>query len=161
MQRLAQVTESRSSFIEIKSLAALTVPLAATGKLLYRRPAYFEKTTLQPRPENLVVDGDRLTLTEAGETPQVVDLDGQPSIRALVDAIRGTLAGDLPLLRHSYQVSMEGEPAAWHLTLTPIDAGTARLVTRIIIEGTGTTLRFVRTIQPNGDESRMTVNPLP
>ena len=161
MQRLAQVPESRASFIEIKSLAALSVPLSATGTLLYRRPAYLEKTTLQPRPENLVVDGDRLTLTEAGASPSLIDLDSEPMIRALVDAIRGTLAGDLALLRRSYQVTMNGDLTAWRLTLTPTDPGAARMVTRIVIDGTGTALRFIRTIQANGDESRMTISPLP
>ena len=54
-----------------------------------------------------MVDGNRLTLTEADETPRVIDLDGEPAIRALVDAIRGTLSGDLSALRRSYTVTME------------------------------------------------------
>ena len=73
----------------------LNRPLRATGRLLYRRPAHLEKITLEPQPESLVVDGNRLTLTEASEAPRVIDLDGEPAIRAMVDAIRGTLSGDL------------------------------------------------------------------
>jgi hypothetical protein len=161
MQMLAHVPESSASFAEVKVLAMLTRPLHATGRLLYRRPAYLEKITLEPQPERLVVDGNRLTLTAANETPRIIDLDAEPSIRALVDAIRGTLSGDLAALHRSYAVTMEGGVSDWRLTLTPSDPGVARLVTRTTIAGAGTALRFVQTTQTNGDEMRMTIGPAP
>ena len=51
MHLLAQVAESRSTFTEVKTVAALTVPLYDSGELLYRRPDYFEKVVKQPQPE--------------------------------------------------------------------------------------------------------------
>ena len=161
MQMLARVPESSASFAEVKVIAMLTRPLHATGRLLYRRPAHLEKVTLEPQPERLVVDGNRLTLTEANETPRIIDLDAEPAIRALVDAIRGTLSGDLAALRRSYAVNMEGGVSDWRLTLTPSDPGVARLVTRTTIAGAGTALRLVQTTQANGDEIRMTIGPAP
>ena len=65
MRMLAGVPQSSASFAEVKVLAMLNRPLRATGRLVYRRPAHLEKITLEPQPESLVVDGDRLTLTEA------------------------------------------------------------------------------------------------
>ena len=161
MQMLARVPESSATFAEVKVLAMLTRPLRATGRLLYRRPAYLEKVTLEPQPERLVVDGNRLTLTEVNEAPRIIDLDAEPAIRALVDAIRGTLSGDLVALRRSYAVTMEGGVSDWRLTLTPLDSGVARLVTRTTIVGAGTALRLVQTTQANGDEMRMTIGPAP
>ena len=108
-----------------------------------------------------MVDGDRLTLTEASEPPRVIDLDSEPAIRAMVDAIRGTLSGDLAALRRSYAVTMDGGVTDWRLTLTPIDPGVARLVTRTIIAGAGAAVRLVQTMQANGDEMRMTISPSP
>jgi hypothetical protein len=161
MRLLAQVQESRASFEEVRVLAMLTRPLRAAGRLYYRRPAHLEKITLDPQVENLVVDGDRLTLTEADETPRVIDLEGESAIRALVDAIRGTLSGDLSALRRSYAVTMEGRLSAWRLLLVPTDASVARLVAHTTIEGAGTDLHLVRTTQANGDEIRMTISPAP
>ena len=73
MQLLAQVAESHSTFIEVKTIAALTVPLYANGELFYRRPDYFEKVTKQPQPETMVVEGDRLTISTAGEPSREID----------------------------------------------------------------------------------------
>jgi hypothetical protein len=163
MRMLAQVPESRADFEEIRVLAMLTRPLRATGRLFYRRPAYLEKITLEPQAESLVVDGNgnHLTLTEPNEAPRVIDLNGEPAVRALVDAIRGTLSGDLTALRRSYAVTMERRVPDWRLTLVPTDAAVARLVAHTMMEGAGTRLRAVQTKQANGDEMRMTISPAP
>lgn len=158
MQLLAQVAESRSTFTEVKTIAVLTVPLRASGVLYYRRPDYFEKTTTQPQLERLVVDGDRLTMSTGDEPARVVDLDSQPMIRGLVDAIRGTLAGELAVLQRVYRVEMEGDLTGWRLALTPTDSAVGRAVSRIVIEGRQDSLQFIHTIQANGDESRMTIS---
>jgi hypothetical protein len=161
MQRLAQVAESRATFTEVKTIAALTVPLRAAGVLFYRRPDYFEKITTQPQRERLVVEGDRLTISTDDEEPRAVDLDSQPMIRGLVDAIRGTLAGRLALLQRIYHVEMEGDLSGWRLTLTPTDPAVERVVSRIVIEGTQASLQRIHTFQANGDESRMTISQVP
>jgi hypothetical protein len=159
MRGLASVTESRAAFTEVKSLSALSVPLTSTGTLYYRRPSYFEKDTIAPAAERLVVDGDRLTLIEGAETPRVIDLGGEPALRAAVDAIRGTLSGDAALLSRSYRLGLAGDLASWQLTLTPMAPNVATLVRQVIIDGAGPAVRAVRTIQANGDESRMTLVP--
>jgi len=115
MQMLARVQESQATFTEVKIMAGLTRPLQGTGRLFYRRPSHLEKVTFEPQPERLVVDGNRLTLAEGNAPPQIIELNGEPVIRTLVDAMRGTLSGDLASLQRSYRVSIEGEIAAWRL----------------------------------------------
>jgi hypothetical protein len=160
MQMLASVQESQATFTEVKVMANLTRPLQDSGRLSYRRPSHLEKVTIEPLAESLVVDGDRLTLTEGGAAPQVVDLNAEPMIRGLVDAIRGTLSGDLAMLRRAYRVSMQGDLAAWRLTLIPTDPRVAQLIASTTIEGAGTSLRAVQTRQTNGDDMRMTITPI-
>lgn len=157
MQLLAQVAESHSTFTEVKTIAALTIPLYANGELFYRRPDYFAKVTKQPQPETMVVEGDRLTISTADEPSREIDLASQEMIRGLVEAIRGTLAGKLALLQQIFHVEMYGDLAGWRLTLTPTDSAVKLAVSRIVIEGTQNSLRFIHTVQANGDESRMTI----
>ena len=159
MRRLAAVPESRASFVEEKTIAALTEPVRSTGWLVYRRPDHLEKTTTAPATESLVVDGDRLAVTEAGQPPKVIDLAGEPAVAALVEAVRGTLAGDLPALRRSYEVSMQGGLDAWRLTLTPSGRPLTGLLRQVVVDGTGTSLRSVWIAQANGDRSLMTIGP--
>ncbi|MCL2428610.1 MAG: outer membrane lipoprotein carrier protein LolA, partial [Alphaproteobacteria bacterium] len=115
MARLAAVAASRASFIEEKHIAALREPLKSQGELLYRRPSHLEKITTTPIHESLMVDGGRLSVQADGRQPVLIDLASEPEIRALVEAVRGILSGDIASLRRSYDVSMEGPLSGWTL----------------------------------------------
>lgn len=157
MAGLAQVGERRATFEEERRIGALTRPLVSHGLLVWRRPGHLEKTTIAPRPEALVVDGDRLTLTAGGDAPRTVSLASQPQIAALVEAIRGPLSGDLAGLRRVFTVQPEGAAAAWRITLTPIEPQVAALVRSVTVEGAQATIRVITTEQSNGDVQRMTI----
>ena len=161
MARLAAVPERRARFKEEKRLAVLSEPLRTTGHLLYRRPDRLERITDGPDPESVVVDGDQLVLTTGQEPPRVVDLSAQPELRALVDAVRGPLSGDLGALRRSFAVTASGTPADWRLLLRPTDPGVARLLAHVEVTGDGDTPREVIIQQANGDEDRLLIEPLP
>jgi outer membrane lipoprotein-sorting protein len=159
MRRLAAVSASRASFTEEKTIAALTEPVRGEGWLVYRRPDHLEKTTTGPNRESLMVDGDRLSIIADDQPPRIIELDSEPALRGLVDAVRGTLAGDLATLQRSYDVAMQGNLAAWRLILTPRDPSLKQLLRQVTVEGAGTDLGSVRIVQANGDQSLMTIRP--
>ncbi len=161
MQRLAAVRESRATFTEQKTLAALSRPLTSQGRLTYRRPGVLEKITDAPVPEVLAVDGGRLSLAEQDGPARTIDLVEQPEIAALVEAVLGTLSGDLAGLHRFYEVAAEGTLAAWALVLRPIDGRLAHLLRCVTVHGGGATLERVDIVQANGDQSVMTVYPTP
>lgn len=161
MARLAAVPKRRARFEEEKRLAALSEPLRTTGRLLYRRPDRLERITDGPDSERVVVDGNRLVLTEGQEAPRVVDLATQPELRALVDAVRGPLSGDLGALRRSFAVIASGTPADWRLLLQPTDPGVAKLLAHVEVRGSGDAPREVIVQQADGDEDHLLIEPLP
>lgn len=124
------------------------------------RPSYLEKRTLTPQQEDLVVDGPQLTISRPQLHEQrTLDLRDQPDIGVLVDAVRGTLAGDLDLLRRHFGVGLEGSPQSWRLTLVPTDAAVARFLHVVRIDGAGNAVHMIDTVGPNGDTTRMTIEP--
>ncbi len=165
MQRLAAVPESRASFTETRTLAALSAPVRSSGRLAYQRPDRMEQITVWPRLEVLRVAAGQVSLTEGqgaqGQgAPQELSLAAHPALAGLVEAILGTLAGDLTGLRRAYRVAIAGTPEAWRLTLLPREAVLARLVRQVTIDGAGAALRRVRTVQANGDVSLMSIAPI-
>lgn len=158
MARLAQAPQRRAHFVETKSFAALDQSLRSTGTLAYARPSHLEKVTADP-PERLVVDGGRLVIDD-GDAPRVVDLDGQPEVRALVDTIRGALSGDLATLRRVYRIDASGTLQDWRLVLHPIDPAVARLVREVRIDG-GADVRSIESVQTGGDTDRLAITPDP
>jgi hypothetical protein len=157
MGRLAAITERHETFREERHFAALDAPVITQGRLIYRRPAHLEKITAAPDPETLVVDGDHLTITSGHDAPQSVRLGRRPEVTALVEAVRGTLSGDLGVLESHYRIRAEGGLSNWHLLLQPKDAALQHVLRDIAIAGQGTGIRDIRITQANGDDQAMSI----
>ncbi len=160
MARLAQTPRRTATFVEEKRLSALAQVLRSTGHLSYARPAHLEKITEAPQPEELEVDGDRL-IVSAGrqDTPRVVELDGHPEIRAIIDTIRNALSGNLAALRQDYAIDSDGSLDDWHLVLHPRTPVLAQQVREVRIAG-GADVRSIEMVQPNGDTDRLIITPV-
>lgn len=160
MATLSRVRVIHSGFTEEKRLAGLDSPLFVTGTLRYVAPAYLEKRIEHPIQETVQVDGGRLRYSRSADgVDRILGLDDAPELRGLVEAVRGTLAGDLPALQRHYHVAYAAVAPGWRLTLTPRDAAVAALVGRMRIDGQGAELRMVETVEANGDVSTMTLGP--
>jgi hypothetical protein len=160
MQLLALRTHAQSSFIEQQFLHVLKRPLESRGELVYDAPDRLEKRTVEPRSETLMVGGDVLTL-ERGAHRRVLNLRDFPQIAPFVTAIRATLAGDRSGLERVFHVDFAGDLPRWSLTLIPLDAGLAKTIAQIRIDGAEADLRRVEITQADGDRSVMTMRNSP
>lgn len=158
MQALAAVPARQGSFVEEKHFSALDRPLIAHGTLDYLRPDHFEKTTTDPVPERLRVDGDSLSVASGGQT-RTLQLSNQLALKPLVDAVLGVLGGDLGELQAHYQITATGSTHAWRLTLTPTDPQVRQFLAVVRIDGADATPLVFETVQTSGDIQRMTVTP--
>lgn len=159
MHSLAQVKESKATFVERKHMSLLKTPLEFAGTLSYTAPAHLEKITLLPKPESMVLDHDKLVVrTGAAQQKRTLSLQEYPAIWAFVESIRATLAGDLEALNRFYQVTLEGNPKQWLLLLRPLDPKMKSLVTEIRISGSAAQLSSIEIREAEGDYSVMQIS---
>jgi Outer membrane lipoprotein carrier protein LolA-like len=157
LARIAHLPARQARFTEEKHLASLTAPLHSAGILIYRPPAYLEKSTSTPRPERMVIDGDTLTLAEGDSPPRSVGLDENPALRGLADTLRAVVGGDLATLQRLYSVQEQGDVANWRLVLTPSDPALRDALFRVTVDGSDTNIRQIDMQQRNGDDDRIDV----
>lgn len=156
----ARQGSARATFIERKTVRVLDRPLVSSGELRFEAPDVLEKRTLRPRPELLRLEGDRLTL-EREDRKLSLDLRSTPEAAALVDSIRGTLAGDREALERVYRLQLEGSAASWALTLTPREPALSAWVKRIRIAGRRADVTVIEILHANGDSTLTSVQRLP
>ena len=156
MQLLSETRSARANFVETKSIAMLDAPVESSGELFYKAPDYFEKRTLKPKPESMVLDGNTLTM-ERGKKKRSLQLQNYPEIAAFTESIRGTLAGDRKALERVYQLTLQGSMQQWELLLTPIDSKMQKVVEHIRISGAQDQLHTIEISQADGDSSLMTI----
>ncbi|HOL36282.1 MAG TPA: outer membrane lipoprotein carrier protein LolA [Rubrivivax sp.] len=160
MALLARRGSGEARFSEERFVSGFDAPLHASGTLSFTAPDRFARHTLEPRPESMEVAGNLLTLERGGRRRQMA-LDTMPELAALLDALRGTLAGDGTLLERDFDVRVGGTAALWTLTLTPRDAQLAGQVRSLQFAGQGAQLRTVELLLAGGDRSLMVIEPLP
>jgi len=156
MSRLAQRKQGEVSFVETDDLALLDRPVKSSGVLVYEAPDHLEKRTLKPKPQSLVLDGDQLTVRRGHRTYRM-QVSAYPQVAPYVDAMRDTLAGNEQALEKVFRVGLTGTLADWKLELVPRDAGVARKVKHVEIDGARDVIRTVEILQADGDRSVMTL----
>jgi outer membrane lipoprotein-sorting protein len=156
MQQFATVKQANAHFIERKTLHILRAPIMDSGTLTYAAPARLEKSTLTPKPERLLVDGDKLTIEHDGQT-QALNLSDYPQIGGFIEGIRATLAGDLATLNRIYAVNLTGTSSAWQLLLQPRDEKMLQIVRSIRLSGSGAHIQRIDTDEGQGDSTDMTI----
>jgi hypothetical protein len=125
MRELSSVRSARAHFTEKRFLKMLDRPIESSGTLAYEAPSRLEKLTLVPKRELMLVEQDKVTL-ETGPTPKrrILSMSEYPALRAFVESIRSTLAGDQATLERFYKVDFGGDPDRWRLKLQPSDSKT-------------------------------------
>jgi hypothetical protein len=156
MMQLGQLRHGKARFVERKYMKVLQSPLELTGTLTYEAPGRLVKQTLQPRPETMTIEGDRLTIERRGRE-RTLRLQDYPSLWAFVESVRSTLNGNLAGLQQFYDLRLEGDQEHWTLALTPKDPKMRALVDSIRIGGQGGHVDTVEVREAKGDRSVMTI----
>ena len=156
MGLLALHRHGRAEFIEQKFLAMVKRPIESSGELRYDAPDRLEKRTLEPRPEDLLLEGGVLTVERRGRRQQL-DLQRYPQIKPFVESIRATLAGDRPALERIFEVKFAGDVPRWTLILVPLEPKMTRAVREVRIDGARDQLLHVEIRQADGDRSLLTL----
>ena len=156
MQLLAATPASEVAFTEKKFSSLLSEPVVSSGILLYRRPDFVEKKIEVPRNESYRFVGDELVIARNGAERRI-PLSSQPLISAFAASLRGTLGGDLALLRNHYQLTLQGDELSWRLDMAPVDPEIGRYVQRITVSGRAGRISQIETLEVSGDRSVLQV----
>lgn len=160
MGRMAEVPSARARFTEIRQAALFDSPVTLTGTLVYERPAKIERTVLTPYEQRFLADGDTLVIENSRrkeKQTRTVRLSSQPLVRAFVESMRATLAGDQATLVQFYRLSLDGNETNWTLRLEPISRELAGHVSFIRISGIDKRIVTVEMQETDGARSTMTV----
>ena len=157
MQALGAQPAATARFTETRTSALLREPIRSTGTLAHGPGGRLEKHTTTPRDERLVVEGGTVTYQRADGERRSLRLADLPGVLAMIEGLRGTLAGDLAALRRHYRVELQGGYEAWKLFLLPRDAQMAELVSDVRIAGSRGDVREVEIREASGDRSVLTL----
>jgi outer membrane lipoprotein-sorting protein len=153
---LAQRPHGHVLYSEEVQSALLKRPLHSSGELFFDAPDRLEKKTLQPAAQDLIVEGEVLTMVR-GKHHMSMQLSDYPQLRPLLTGLRATLAGDRSTLEKNFQLAMTASGPTWTLSLRPLASETAPVYERIEIRGTEGNVQGVTLERANGERTTMSL----
>ncbi|NTX03822.1 outer membrane lipoprotein carrier protein LolA [Myxococcus sp. CA040A] len=152
--RLADVPLLRGDFEQKKTVAGFKKPLVSRGAFLLSREHGVLWDTRVPFASTLTLTRKSLSAEQGtGAAAYHLDASKEPGLAAVNEVMFALLSGDVAALSKRFRV--EGElvgTAGWKLTLTPTDAGLARVFKSIHLEG-DSYVRQVKLDEARGDTS--------
>jgi hypothetical protein len=150
MQRMASTPGVRAEFREEKRLALLEAPLVSEGTLYFVPPSRLARITSRPGESTLVIDGGRMSYTDATGASDV-DLAGSRVARSMVENFVVLFGGDLAALRERYRIEFEAEGTRWQMRLIPKAAPLSQFIASVEMRGAGPALEEMVIREPDGD----------
>lgn len=157
---LAQRPHGEVKFSEETHSELLTHAVRSEGVLRFDAPDRLEKQTLTPVAEDLLVEGDVVTIIR-GHHRNSIRLSQYPKLSPLLEGIRATLSGNRAALEQRFQVTFAPVASEWELRLAPLGAARDAGFTRIVLRGHADELQSVALEQANGDRTTMALAPMP
>lgn len=155
LERFAERGELQMDYRQTRSLPMLTAELTSRGTLTYRPPDYLRKQQTEPEQVLVVIEGDQARMIGPDGRERSASLADHPELEALVEALRGMLAGDPKALDAFYRSELTGDWGGWELQLTPRRKGMALQVPSIRLSGAQGQLQAVHTRQSSGEETTL------
>ena len=153
LSHFASMRGFAANFVEDRHLTLLERPLVSRGRLFFTSPDTILRVVYEPFPSAVWIDGAELKLND-GVRVRRLDLQAQPLLGRIVDALRLVLAGDAERMRALYRVDFQTREAdAWLIRLRPREDELAALLAEIELAGHGRELRLLRMREPRGDET--------
>ncbi|CAG1006770.1 hypothetical protein MYXO_03509 [Myxococcaceae bacterium] len=152
LHRLGENGGVRARYHERKTVSLLSAPIESAGTLYFDPPDHLARHVEGAGGAKMAVAGDLVVMRDAtGE--ERLRIGESEVARGLAESFSVALRGDLSLLGSRYETEIQGDLASWRLRLVPRSRALARLVDRIVLEGSGGTLRRVELVEVGGDRT--------
>ena len=148
--RLRQVQVLRARFDQEKRIKVLRRPLISDGRFLFapRHGVYWH--TLTPFETRFVITPKGIRQQSAQKEPLVIDATEQPVIHGFTKVFLALFSGDTRELEDRFEVFFSGSASQWRIGLKPKGRIMARLIDRIVLEGTEH-IETLRVTERSGD----------
>ncbi|MEN8196512.1 MAG: LolA-related protein [Pseudomonadota bacterium] len=148
----------RAEFTEERRVLLLTEPVRLLGTLLFRAPDLFEKHTLSPQREDLVVDGEWVTVSLPDQNTEMrFNMTDDPLLHGLLFSLQSLLNGEPGRLAGIFTIEAWGGAKAWTLRLKPSGRELAERVRVMRVTGETHWIRTIELWETSGDYLIMTI----
>lgn len=156
---VTSVPDHQAVFHEERRQLLLKDPIELSGTLRFQAPDRLEKHTVTPHREDLIVDGDWVTVSLPERNINArLKITDDPVVYGLLFSLRAVLNGDVAALEEQFFVEGWGDAAAWTIRLRPRAGALADRVQTVKMAGSAGWISRIEMWETSGDYLRMTIS---
>src|SRR4029078_12713587 len=139
------------TFSEQKHIALLARPLRSTGTIAFERNRGIARTTVSPKPAQVVLTKTSLRIRTHDRTEDI-PLDKTKDLKAFALIFPTLLRGERTELERAFDIGLFGSDKGWWaLSFTPKADSLRALVKRVVVFGRKAELVSLQVIEASGD----------
>ena len=147
-----------ATFEELHFSTLLSEPLRFRGTLIFVAPSRLEKRITAPYEETYIAEENIITYENKTKgIHRTVAIEDYPLLRALVQTLRATFAGDLAGLVKLYRLNLKGNSEQWELMLKPNQGALRETIASVTIQGNKERIARLEIHERTGDYSQMQI----
>lgn len=148
--------DHEAEFQEERRQLLLKEPILLRGTLRFRAPDRLEKHTLTPHREDLIVDGDWVTVSLPDRDISArLKVSDDPVLYGLLFSLRAMLNGRVALLEEQFTLEAWGDGPSWTVRLRPRAGALADRVQAVKMAGEAGWIASIELWETTGDYLRM------
>jgi outer membrane lipoprotein-sorting protein len=145
----------RCKFSEEKQIALLARPLRSTGTIYFDREKGIARTTLTPKPQQVVLTKTSLRIRKDKRTEEI-PLDKSKDLKAFALIFPTLLRGDRTELERTFEIGLYGSDKDWWaLSFAPKPDSLRAIVRRVVVFGRKSEVVSLQISEASGDTTDM------
>lgn len=133
-ERLSRVGTIRGSYVQTRTIPALTNPLNSSGRFIVSDLGlYWEQR--EPFRTVIIADDTQLSQAVADEPMVTIATDEQPIIVGIAEVFVGIFRARTETIDRYFDIDFESTEDAWSMTLTPKGFPLSEAIVDIVVDG--------------------------
>jgi len=141
-------------FDQSKQLVGLKKPVTSNGRFCVLADKGVLWRSLQPFPTTVKLTRDQIIQMQGERVTLRLDAEREPGVQMIHNVLFALLAGDLGPLEKIFVIEGDVHEKSWKVTLTAREAGLAKVLERIALEG-GVFVKGITIRETSGDLTKI------
>ena len=148
---LSKTKTLKASFTQSKKIKVLKRPLKSSGKLVFDRSIGVFWQLQKPFKSTIIIDKEKLVSIDDDGKRVSITAEEKPMLYGFTKIFLSIFSGNTDELKKHFNIYYAKSPKGWRIGLIPNSSQLSKVLSKILLKGSGETINAITLWEENGD----------
>lgn len=148
---LSKTKTLKASFTQSKKIKVLKRPLKSSGKLVFDRSIGVFWQLQKPFKSTIIIDKEKLVSIDDDGKRISIKAEEKPMLYGFTKIFLSIFSGNTDELKKHFNIYYAKNSKGWHIGLIPNSSQLSKVLSKILLKGSGETINAITLWEENGD----------